>query len=360
MRLRIGVGLVLVAGILMAGCRQDAGAPKSVSASSVTQAVTLAAPAGQAGGQPTVNHTPTATQTPEPTIIPSTATSTPTPIPTELALTPTSTPCGQLLCLYQGHLIFSRPIGEEGNTEVDPTYRYGSTQGGERRIHHGVELLNPMGTPVLAAADGVVAVAGTDADHHYANWYNHYGNLVVIEHDVPGIDEPVYTLYAHLSEILTEEGAIVRAGDVIGEVGFTGRATGNHLHFEVRVGENEYSATRNPALWWAPDESPGGVLTGVLAGSIRTEKGDPWYIPELTIEQLGADDETVSETIYIETYADETVNGDDILDEDFAIGDLAPGTYRIKFVANGLQSHVVQVLPGKITFFNFQAESEGE
>ncbi len=358
MRLRIGVGLVLAAGVLMAGCRQDAGAPSSVSASSVTQAVTLAAPADQADGQPTLNHTPTATQTPEPIIIPSTATSTPTPTPAELELTPTSTPCGSLLCHYQGHLVFSRPIGEGGNTDVDPTYRYGSTQGGERRIHHGVELLNPLGTPILASADGVVVVAGTDANHHYANWYNHYGNLVVIEHEVPGIDEPVYTLYAHLSEILTEEGASVRSGNVIGEVGFTGRATGSHLHFEVRVGENEYSATRNPELWWVPDETPGGIETGVLAGRIRTEEGDPWYIPDLNIEQLVADGESVSNTIYIETYADETVNGDDILDEDFAIGGLAPGTYRIKFVADGLQSYVVQVLPGEITFFNFQAGNE--
>ena len=71
--------------------------------------------------------------------------------------------------------------------------------------------------------------AGLDSKPVYSPWSNYYGNLVVIEH--PG---GLYTLYAHLSKILVEQGQTVAAGDQIGEVGQTGVAIGSHLHFEVR------------------------------------------------------------------------------------------------------------------------------
>ena len=58
--------------------------------------------------------------------------------------------------------MLARPIGPDDNQKVDVSYRYGSTANGRYDIHHGVELNNPSGTPVLAAADGVVVVAGED------------------------------------------------------------------------------------------------------------------------------------------------------------------------------------------------------
>lgn len=306
--------------------------------------------------------TETPTDTPIPTLTEAVNTTTPTitatSSPTVDLPAPTETPCTSEACDFEEHFVFARPIGPEGNNTIDLTYRYGSTQDGLRRTHHGVELPNPEGTPVLAAGDGIVVAAGDDAHIHYARWYNHYGNVVILQHDIPGMNEPVYTLYAHLSAILTEEGAVVQAGDVIGQVGYTGRATGSHLHFEVRVGENDYDATRNPVLWLKPVVDPQAGQTGVLAGRIRTEKGTPWYFTDLSVERLDDAGEEILDRFYVETYADETVDGDDALDEDFALGDLLPGFYRIKFVANGLQSHIVEILPGQVTLFEYDAGSE--
>lgn len=88
--------------------------------------------------------------------------------------------------------------------------------------HSGLDIGNtPYGTPALAAADGVVSFAGVMSG---------YGNCVMINHG-----DSVTTLYGHGQKILTELGATVKQGDVIMEIGSTGRSTGPHLHFEVRI-----------------------------------------------------------------------------------------------------------------------------
>lgn len=92
------------------------------------------------------------------------------------------------------------------------------------RAHEGIDLPAPMGTPVLAAADGEVVYAG--------GGIRGYGNLVVLQH---GGD--LLTVYAHNSALFVAQGQGVRAGERIAAVGQTGRATGPHLHFEVRQGQ---------------------------------------------------------------------------------------------------------------------------
>ena len=92
------------------------------------------------------------------------------------------------------------------------------------RAHEGIDLPAPTGTPVLAAADGEVVYAG--------DGIRGYGNLVVLQH--PG---DLLTVYAHNSALFVAQGQRVRAGDRIAAVGQTGRATGPHLHFEVRQGQ---------------------------------------------------------------------------------------------------------------------------
>lgn len=88
--------------------------------------------------------------------------------------------------------------------------------------HTGIDIGNtPMGSPVVAAADGIVT---------YAGWLGGYGNCVMINHG-----DGVVTLYGHGNKILTELNAEVKQGDVIMEVGSTGNSTGPHLHFEVRI-----------------------------------------------------------------------------------------------------------------------------
>jgi murein DD-endopeptidase MepM/ murein hydrolase activator NlpD len=92
------------------------------------------------------------------------------------------------------------------------------------RAHEGIDLPAPTGTPVVAAADGEVVYAG--------DGIRGYGNLVVLQH--PG---DLLTMYAHNSALFVTQGQAVRAGDRVAAVGQTGRATGPHLHFEVRQGQ---------------------------------------------------------------------------------------------------------------------------
>lgn len=93
---------------------------------------------------------------------------------------------------------------------------------GGRRMHNGVDFAGPMGTPLYATADGVVTHAG---------WLSGYGRLVKIKHDF-GIE----TRFAHLSKLDVKVGQRVSRGERIGAMGASGRVTGVHLHYEVRVG----------------------------------------------------------------------------------------------------------------------------
>ena len=96
---------------------------------------------------------------------------------------------------------------------------------GEVSSHTGTDIACAEGTPILAAADGTVTVAnGLDS------WGGSYGYYIQIDHG-GGLE----TLYAHCSSICVTTGQQVRAGEVIGYVGHTGRVTGNHLHWEVRL-----------------------------------------------------------------------------------------------------------------------------
>jgi len=92
---------------------------------------------------------------------------------------------------------------------------------GGRRAHKGVDLAAPTGTPIYATADGIVSKA---------EWFSSYGNYVSLEHGAQ-----LQTRYAHMSRIAVADGQRVKKGEVIGYVGSTGRSTGPHLHYEVRV-----------------------------------------------------------------------------------------------------------------------------
>ena len=92
---------------------------------------------------------------------------------------------------------------------------------GGRRAHKGVDLAGPIGTPVHATADAVVGKA---------EWFSSYGLYVALEH---GGD--IETRYGHMSRLNVYAGQHVRKGDVIGYIGTTGRSTGPHLHYEVRI-----------------------------------------------------------------------------------------------------------------------------
>ncbi|MBD2177939.1 M23 family metallopeptidase [Pseudanabaena sp. FACHB-1998] len=92
---------------------------------------------------------------------------------------------------------------------------------GERKLHKGVDFAAPTGTPIFAAAEGVVTDAG---------WTNGgYGNIVELRHNDGSL-----TLYAHTNKVYVSKGQVVNKGQAIAEVGTTGRSTGPHLHFEIQ------------------------------------------------------------------------------------------------------------------------------
>jgi murein DD-endopeptidase MepM/ murein hydrolase activator NlpD len=97
------------------------------------------------------------------------------------------------------------------------------------RMHKGIDIAAPSGSPINAALDGTVI---------YAGWSNGYGNLIKIAHD-----GKIETAYGHCSKIDVKVNDIVKKGDVIGKVGSTGNSTGPHLHFEVKVN----GTVKNPA-----------------------------------------------------------------------------------------------------------------
>ena len=88
-------------------------------------------------------------------------------------------------------------------------------------MHQGLDFAAPVGTPIYATGDGVVI---------YAGWQSGYGNLIKIKHEL-GTE----TRYGHLSKIRVKVGQKESRNSLIGDMGNTGRSTGPHLHYEVRV-----------------------------------------------------------------------------------------------------------------------------
>ncbi len=116
---------------------------------------------------------------------------------------------------------------------------------GQAALHEGVDFVGPVGTPIMAAANGVVITA----DKHPA-----YGNMVEIDHG-----NGLVTRYAHASQLFVKAGDIVKRNQKIAEIGTTGRSTGPHLHFEVHVN----GVARNPTRYLA---AGGALATPPVAG----------------------------------------------------------------------------------------------
>lgn len=120
---------------------------------------------------------------------------------------------------------------------------------GGRRAHKGVDLAGPVGTPIHATADGVISMA---------QWFSSYGLYVALEHG-----GNIQTRYGHMSRLNVAAGQHVRKGDVIGFIGSTGRSTGPHLHYEVRVNGDAV----NPIPYMQADQLVHAASGGASGGS---------------------------------------------------------------------------------------------
>lgn len=107
------------------------------------------------------------------------------------------------------------------------TSRFGVLSNIRSSYHTGLDIANPIGTPIAAAASGTVI---------YSGWKSAYGQLLTIDHG-----NGVQTYYAHCSALYKSPGEYVNQGDIIGAVGNTGNVTGPHLHIEVRVNGVAYN-----------------------------------------------------------------------------------------------------------------------
>lgn len=337
------MGLVLIPMVIMALVvfgHQPIYRPELLGTSTPTPTFTLT---------PTPTPTPTSTPTPTPTTTP---TVTPTPTPT-LEPTPEIPTCEAPLKKGLGggdHYWLERPFGPEHNQQLSRFYPYASTGEGRYLLHHGVDIQNETSTPVLAVADGRVIVAGDDSMEAYGQTTNFYGRLVIIELDRAYLEQPVFCLYGHLSEVNVAVGQEVKAGDTLGRVGMTGIAMGPHLHFEVRVGSNSYSHTRNPELWWKPFPD-----RGTIAGRLLYPNGCPVQDRTITLHRAESPDEGWGS---LRTYIfGEGINPDDDWGENFCLGDVPVGTYILKTVVNRkLYTVPVEIVAGQTAFVEIETQ----
>lgn len=254
--------------------------------------------------------------------------------PTQIKLveTPIATP--ELYPINNNLFIppFDFPVPEDASRMIESSYRFGSTQFGERIPHDGVEILNSAGTPVLAVEDGKVYFSGNDRTFKRGRFTNFYGNIIILEHELQGYSVPVYSFYAHLSEINVHDGETITHGQKIGSVGATGKAFTNHLHFEVRIGDVLLQNARNPELFLPLLPTTEQPDVGILIGSLISQNGNPIPGVSVVVQRIENDILVPGTTIYAETYA-KTISSEQNWGENFVISNLPEGEYRVSAFA---------------------------
>ena len=242
------------------------------------------------------------------------------------------------------HFYFARPIGADQVNWPLADYRYGGVflPG---VVHTGVDIPAPKGTPVLAAAAGKVTWAGYGLYALKEDPNDPYGLAVAIRHDFGYQGETLYTVYGHMDEIMVAKGQHVEGGQVIGKVGDTGQVTGVHLHFEVRIGKNNFFGSRNPELWMAPPEG-----WGVLAARLMGTNGLLLEGQEIQVHSFDT-----GQYWTVKSYAKGSTNSDPYYNENLVIGDLPAGNYEIWITYLATTFNLkLKINPGVVNYFSFK------
>lgn len=243
-------------------------------------------------------------------------------------------------CIGDGNFYLHLPIASPGVFTIDRSYPYGTTSGGTRSPHSGVEFYNASGTPVQAALEGIVVFSGEDTSTVFGPFSNYYGTLVVLQHELPGMT--LYTFYGHLSKGDVELGDQVISGQKIGEVGASGVALGSHLHFEVRRDPFDLTSTLNPELWLIPLDGRGVLsirFTDELRNFLQVQPNIQYY-PDRS--------DSYTQAWQPEPYASEISERDHL--ENLVLGNLESGQYRITYIWEGiLYEKWVEVHAGMLT-----------
>lgn len=245
------------------------------------------------------------------------------------------------------HFYFTRPIGANEVNWPLARYRYGYLMYAEP--HSGIDIPAPKGTPILAAGPGTVIWAGYGLYFQRNIEEDPYGIAVAIQHDFGYKDKTLYTVYGHMNETYMYRGQRVEAGEPLGVVGETGRVSGPHLHFEVRVGDDTYFTIRNPELWISPPQD-----TGVLAGRLMDSTGDktPGVLVMLrSLEGKGNFD--------VLSYAENKVNADEYYNENVVLGDVPAGEYTVLLDYDGeVFRFNMTIQAGLVNFFTYHQRGQ--
>jgi murein DD-endopeptidase MepM/ murein hydrolase activator NlpD len=287
---------------------------------------------------PRTTPTPGAIQLYFPTVIPAEGAEYRPPLyPTPWALSP------------HDHFYFASPIAASYPGQPEWDYRYGGIFFKPDVIHTGIDIPAPEGTNVMAAGSGTVVWAGIGLfSGSKLDLNDPYGLAVAIRHDFGWHDKALYTVYAHLQEVDVLVGQWLNTGDVLGNVGSTGMTTGPHLHFEVRLGENDFFYTRNPELWLSPP-----IGDGVLVGRVTSTYGTILNSYLVSLKSL---DTEKFYTAY--TYGPQVVNSDEYYFENVVISNLPAGVYELNIPYGALNRTTnIQILPGQVTYFSFHGYS---
>jgi murein DD-endopeptidase MepM/ murein hydrolase activator NlpD len=156
---------------------------------------------------------------------PPTATLTPTITPTPIPRTVRADSAPDYT-QAQPHFWFTHPFADEFSTWGSAFYPYGTNNDGLYLWHHGIDIQNPQSTSILAVGDGQIVFADSDSVRVVGPQTDFYGNAVIIRHSQSFNDQPVFTLYGHVSEMLVKEGESVKTGQPIALVGQEGVALG--------------------------------------------------------------------------------------------------------------------------------------
>jgi murein DD-endopeptidase MepM/ murein hydrolase activator NlpD len=170
---------------------------------------------------------------------------------------------------------------------------------------------------------------------------------VAIKHDFGYQGETLFTIYGHMDKIFVTKGQRVNGGDVIGLVGETGKVTGVHLHFEVRIGKNNFYGSRNPELWLSPPQG-----WGILAGRVLDANGE-----QLTRQTVNIHNYDTAQYWSVNTYGSGETNSDPYYRENVVIGDLPAGRYEVWIAYNGsVYNQNMEIHPGLVNYFTFGGE----
>jgi murein DD-endopeptidase MepM/ murein hydrolase activator NlpD len=302
----------------------------------------------------TITDTPEPLNSPTPSQIPATPDFSNPPIPQKIdAWRPPVYPVPWIPS-PQDHFYFVNPIAAYDIDQAYSTYSYGDVFF-DNVVHTGIDIPGDVGIPIRAAGDGKVIYSGQGVYRGGNNVIDDpYGKAIVIEHSFTYQGEPLFTLYAHLDEILVSEGETVKSGQRIGSMGTTGKTTGPHLHFEVRVGKNEYFSTRNPDLWLSPPIGWGVLVAQILTYDGLLHEQQVVYLYRAEDDLIG---DEIDDILWIgKSYQNEAINSDPYYRENLTISNIPAGTYLVSIPVTKIgyaYQKKVEIKPGQVTFVKF-------